>query len=446
MADLRERWFGPDSGDRYRLVLVVLLSAAGTPIVVYEVMRRVDDLVTAVALAFGAMLLSLSAVTAWHLAKAWLPGASAAYLAVLVAFTGGRESHLAIMFVLVALASAFLHSNRWFAVNLAWVVALALLPFVYEREGASLGDSEEVLVTLLILLTSVIVVHVLSVVLQARNQRLHAVLAEQRAAIEQLREAQDAKDLFLSALSHELRTPLTSIMGIGQTIQEHDDELGPERRQDLVKRLVANGMRLQRLLTDLLDLRRLQEGATELGLSPVYLPDLVAAALADVDRRLCEVRTDVPPLTVNLDVSKAERIIVNLVSNACKHTPEGSSVWVRINLEQDVLHLAVEDDGHGVPDHLKLSVFEPFRQGPRSRDDPSPGTGVGLSIVDRFARLHGGTAWVEDRPGGGAVFHVRLAVHETRRTRSSTASLVRPPWHSGERQGRSGSTRPQRAD
>ncbi|HEX7247636.1 MAG TPA: ATP-binding protein, partial [Actinomycetota bacterium] len=90
-----------------------------------------------------------------------------------------------------------------------------------------------------------------------------------------------------------------------------------------------------------------------------------------------------------------------------RHTPTSSRIWVRLEPSETGLLLSVEDDGPGVPEDLRGAIFEPFRQG-----DPAsghaPGTGVGLSLVTRFAELHGGRAWAEDRPGGGAAFRVFL--------------------------------------
>jgi signal transduction histidine kinase len=113
-------------------------------------------------------------------------------------------------------------------------------------------------------------------------------------------------------------------------------------------------------------------------------------------------------VTVSLDPAKVERIIENLLANAARHTPEGTPVWVRVEQPPGggVL-LAVEDAGTGVPAELRDSVFEPFRQGP---DTPThaPGVGIGLTLVARFAELHGGRAWVEERPGGGSSFRVLI--------------------------------------
>ena len=105
--------------------------------------------------------------------------------------------------------------------------------------------------------------------------------------------------------------------------------------------------------------------------------------------------------------TKVERIIENLLVNASRHTPDGSSIWLRLEPAEDGVTVIVEDDGHGVSDELKRTIFEPFQQGERINEH-HPGTGIGLSLVADFARLHGGRAWVEDRPGGGASFRVFL--------------------------------------
>jgi two-component system, OmpR family, sensor kinase len=117
---------------------------------------------------------------------------------------------------------------------------------------------------------------------------------------------------------------------------------------------------------------------------------------------------EVEPATVEVDAAKVERIIENLVSNAVRHTAPNTQVWVRASAGEEGLLLVVEDDGPGVPEEHREAVFEPFRQAPGSAVEHSPGVGIGLSLVARFAQLHGGNAWVEEREGGGASFRVLI--------------------------------------
>jgi two-component system sensor histidine kinase MtrB len=113
------------------------------------------------------------------------------------------------------------------------------------------------------------------------------------------------------------------------------------------------------------------------------------------------------PVVAWVDSAKVERVVENLLANAGRHTTADTPVWVRVARRDDGVLLAVEDAGGGVPRELRAAVFEPFRQGPGAAAH-APGVGIGLSLVARFAELHGGRAWVQDRPGGGASFQVLL--------------------------------------
>jgi two-component system, NtrC family, sensor histidine kinase GlrK len=120
------------------------------------------------------------------------------------------------------------------------------------------------------------------------------------------------------------------------------------------------------------------------------------------------VHVDVCPLRLEVDPPKIERIVENLLANATKHTPPGTPVWVRVQQRDHGALLVIEDAGPGVPQPLRETIFQPFRQGPRPASH-APGVGIGLALVRVFAQLHGGRAWVEDRrQGPGASFQVHL--------------------------------------
>ncbi|HEX7146622.1 MAG TPA: ATP-binding protein [Actinomycetota bacterium] len=232
----------------------------------------------------------------------------------------------------------------------------------------------------------------------------------EREATRRLRALDQMKNTFLDAVSHELRTPLAAIVGIGLTLEHKADILADADRTDLYTRLVANARKLDRLLNDLLDLDRLTHGIVAPKRRPTDVAAL-AARIADDWGLLNGRRPQVvaQPLIVSLDPGKVERIIENLLANAARHTPQDTPVWVRVEHPPggDGVLLAVEDAGAGVPAELRDSVFEPFRQGP---DTPThaPGVGIGLTLVARFAELHGGRAWVEERAGGGSSFRVLI--------------------------------------
>ena len=235
-------------------------------------------------------------------------------------------------------------------------------------------------------------------------------LEREREVTQRLRALDKMKNTFLDAVSHELRTPLAAIVGIGITLEQKGDSLATQDRNDLYTRLVVNARKLNRLLDDLLDLDRLTHGIV----TPKRRPTDVAALakrIAEDWGLLSDRQPQVvaEPVTVSIDPAKVERIIENLLSNAARHTPPETPVWVRVERAErgDGVLLAVEDAGAGIPEDLRDSVFEPFRQGP---DAPphAPGVGIGLSLVARFAELHGGKAWVEERPGGGSSFRVLI--------------------------------------
>jgi signal transduction histidine kinase len=199
---------------------------------------------------------------------------------------------------------------------------------------------------------------------------------------------------------------LTSILGLALTLERHN--LEPDDETDLLARLSANARKLDRLLKDLLDIDRLNRGILTPQFRPMDIGALVRRTVEGMETlggRHVLVESDA--IVIPMDPPKVERIVENLVANAAKHTSSDSGIWVRVVQERDGALIVVEDDGAGVPEELRDDIFEPFRQGP-TESRHAPGTGIGLSLVARFAELHGGRAWVEEREGGGASFRVFL--------------------------------------
>jgi K+-sensing histidine kinase KdpD len=231
---------------------------------------------------------------------------------------------------------------------------------------------------------------------------------ELEQAADRLLALDEMKNMFLDAVSHELRTPLAAVLGIALTLQRGDVVLSPEYHLDLVSRLAANARKLERLLSDLLDLDRLTRGILRPNRHPTEVAALVRRVVENSDFLVNHIVTvDTAPILASLDGPKVERIVENLLANTARHTPAGTHVRVGITARDGGIELTVEDDGPGIPEDLRESIFQPFQQGP-NRNPHSPGVGIGLSLVARFAELHGGRAWVEEREGGGASFHVFL--------------------------------------
>jgi PAS domain S-box-containing protein len=241
------------------------------------------------------------------------------------------------------------------------------------------------------------------------TNRLAVALDRERAAAEHLRTLDELKSGFLQAVSHDLRTPLASVLGISLTLQRGRALISQADTDDLLSRLAANARRLDRILTGLLDLDKLDRGIVELRRELVDLASLVAAVVSEASEELDAhpVSLELLPIQVVADAAKVERVVENLLANAARHTDPGTPIWVRVEpLDRGAL-LCVDDAGPGIPAEQRESIFRPFQRGPAGATY-APGSGVGLALVAQIASLHNGQAWVEDRAGGGASFRVLL--------------------------------------
>jgi PAS domain S-box-containing protein len=240
------------------------------------------------------------------------------------------------------------------------------------------------------------------------EQELAQALEIERRAVERLREADDMKNTFLTAVSHDLRTPLSAILGSAITLENAEEmSISEEDRRQLTRSLARKAKRLTAMVNDLLDIDRLTRGLVQPRREHMDVGAILGRTVAESD--VLEERTvhvQAEPLDAWIDESMVVRIVENLLVNATKHTPPSATIWVGARRVENGVVVLVEDDGPGVPADERERLFEPFERGEASA--PSPGLGVGLSLVARFAEAHGGRAWVEDRAGGGASFRVLL--------------------------------------
>lgn len=239
------------------------------------------------------------------------------------------------------------------------------------------------------------------------EEETRVALVRQRDAVARLQSLDELKNTFLEAVSHELRTPLASVLGFALTLEARHEQMSTDEIDAVLDRLAVNARKLDRLLRDLLDLDRLYRRIIVARRRPADLATIVRTAIGECDLGERTVHIDENHVVVNVDAAKIERIVENLLNNVVRHTPADASIWIRIDERPDGALLTVEDDGPGVPDALKGAIFDAFQRG-SSPQAHAPGTGIGLALVARFAELHGGRAWVEDRPGGGARFRVYL--------------------------------------
>jgi two-component system sensor histidine kinase MtrB len=217
---------------------------------------------------------------------------------------------------------------------------------------------------------------------------------------------------FTSDVSHELRSPLMTLSAATEVLQGRRDEM-PDRARAALDLLVADVRRFQVLIEDLLEISRFDAGAARLDLEEVRLGELVLHAVVATteDDFPLELDAEVDEVFVMADKRRLVRVIANLIDNARTHG--GGVAAVSLTRHDDRVQLAVDDAGPGVPEEDRDLIFERFsRGGQAGRRGSDDGVGLGLALVAEHVRLHRGSVWVEDRPGGqpGARFVVELPV------------------------------------
>jgi PAS domain S-box-containing protein len=246
--------------------------------------------------------------------------------------------------------------------------------------------------------------------------RLFEALDTERQAVERLREVDRVKDAFVSSVSHELRTPITSILGYIEMLEEGAyGQLG-EEQLDAVRRVATNSSRLLSLIDDLLTLSRIQDGGLGMIDRVVDLRKVIAAGCTVVapslERRALKLDIQLPdePVPFLGDRDMLERVVINLVGNAVKFTPEGGDVTVRLLVDAEHVLIEVVDTGIGIPLQEQEQLFTRFFRSSLAQEHAIPGSGLGLSIAHAIVEQHGGSMAVESEPGSGTTFRVLLPV------------------------------------
>ena len=244
-------------------------------------------------------------------------------------------------------------------------------------------------------------------------------LAQQRE-IEDARRVADAeassraKSGFLAAMSHELRTPLNAISGYAQLMQEGIPGPVSEQQREYLSRIIASQQHLLAIVNDLLNYSRVEAGEVAYEREPVPMRDVAGRVLGmvmpqaqrkgvELSQGACE--ADVVAMA---DQLKTEQIVLNLVSNAVKFTPEGGAVSITCGVRDGGATIEVRDTGPGIPEDRQQDIFEPFVQLGRTLTSTHEGAGLGLAISRDLARAMGGDVTVESILGAGATFILRL--------------------------------------
>jgi two-component system phosphate regulon sensor histidine kinase PhoR len=255
--------------------------------------------------------------------------------------------------------------------------------------------------------------------------------------VSELRRLRQIRAEFIDNLSHELRTPLTTVSLLAETLTREADTAGdaiPARMRDRILKIEVETGHLVQMVSELLDLSRIESGG---GLGVVDVMDLGRVAAESTERlRLfadrqgvtlrVEIADDLPP--VRGDAARLGQVVVNLVHNAVKFSPDGGDVTVRLQTApadpdgREAVVVAIEDHGVGVPRNAQARIFERFYKVDRARvRGEAGGTGLGLAIARHIVEQHGGRIWVESREGRGSTFS--FAIPAAVDVPSSTAAV-----------------------
>jgi signal transduction histidine kinase len=266
--------------------------------------------------------------------------------------------------------------------------------------------------------------------LKSRAERLNAVNSELlnlnvtleervRLRTETLEEVDRLKSEFVSHVSHELRTPLTSIKGYIDNLRDGIAGSLTEKQSDYLERMKKNADRLIRLIDDLLQLSKIESGKIEIIRIPFPFFPMVEEVVQSLSALMKEKKIHllIEPLDGLIEVygdrDKLEEVMINLLDNAIKFSPENGRVIISFKMDKGQLTTSVKDDGIGISAETKLRIFERFYQGEDHLLNRKKGTGFGLYIARQLVELHGGEIWVESEKGKGSRFYFTIPLNQT---------------------------------
>lgn len=230
-------------------------------------------------------------------------------------------------------------------------------------------------------------------------------------AMNQAKEANRAKDTFLSNMSHELRTPLNAIIGFSQILMMKKET--PDSVKMFIDKIHISGKNLLSLVNTILDFSKIEAGKMELTIAPFLMNDLLKEVTILIEsmahkKGLTLNFTVEEGIRLNADRQLIKQVLVNLLSNAIKFSPEGESISLIHRVDEKGELFGIADHGHGIPEDKIATLFEPFVQIREHQSAASKGTGLGLTIVKKIIELHSGEIWVESVVGEGSCFYFRL--------------------------------------
>ncbi len=246
------------------------------------------------------------------------------------------------------------------------------------------------------------------------SSELAGANSELNSANERLKEMDRFKSQFFSNMTHELKTPLTLILA--PTEAAMNGELGEftGEQQEYFRRIFNNGLRLMKLINDLLDLARLEDSKLKLRVEELEMGEFARAVAGNIkplaERKGIDLVVTVPPSVVQVwaDRDRLEQVLVNLLANAVKFTPDNGRIEVKVEESGETVHLSVTDTGIGIPPDKLEEVFNRFSQVDGTTTRKYGGTGIGLALARELTSLHGGRIWAESDGASGTSMRVML--------------------------------------
>jgi signal transduction histidine kinase len=244
------------------------------------------------------------------------------------------------------------------------------------------------------------------------NARLFSEIEDKGRQIEA---ANRHKSEFLANMSHELRTPLNAIIGFSEVLLDPSLKVSEEEQSQFLTDVLSSGKHLLGLINEILDLAKIEAGKMELQIEPALLSDILNAvqntmrSLAVKKAIDLKFESDPLPEPFPMDGARIKQVLLNLVGNAVKFTPERGRVWVRACAEDGTVRVEVGDTGPGIPVEDQERIFLEFQQAGSDAGKPQ-GTGLGLALAKKFVEMHGGKIWLESEVGKGSRFFFTLPI------------------------------------
>lgn len=227
---------------------------------------------------------------------------------------------------------------------------------------------------------------------------------------------------FIDTLSHELKTPLTSIIAAAGLLEEEMKTSADESHRKLIQTIIRNSNSLEARLAELLEIVKTGTGKLQLNFEPVDMKSLILGTCMQISplvrNKGQQLKTELPESLPILqgDGPRLEQVLLNLMNNATKFTPDGGKIIVRARREDNNIVVEVQDDGIGIAKENQDMLFKPYSRLNADRQR-HPGLGLGLALSKQVIELHGGKIWVESEAGAGSRFFFRLPLHPAAQTK-----------------------------